>query len=285
MIYPYKELSMNQLHKRRSLFLLLAPGCVFLVFFFLLPLLVVFSESLRGPEGGIMLDRYKEVITDPQFRKVYLRTIKMALIVTPIAVFLSYPSAYLLTKMPSKRKSLLVSLLILPLMTNPVARTYAWIVILGKYGIVNQSLKVLHLVEKPVQLMYTEGAIVVGLLQLFMPIMVLTLISAMENVSEEVEEAALSLGSGRIGCFFRVIVPLSFDGLIMGVTLVFTGCITAYVTPAILGGTKVLTLSTLMRQEALMLMNWEAATVIAVIMIATTLILYNGLRVFKPREA
>lgn len=276
---------MNQLHKKRSLFLLLAPGCVFLVFFFLLPLLVVFSESLRGPEGGLMLDRYKEVLQDPQFRKVYLRTIKMALIVTPIAVLLSYPSAYLLTKMPARRKSLLVSLLILPLMTNPVARTYAWIVMLGKYGVVNHTLKVLHLTEKPVQLMYTEGAIIVGLLQLFMPIMVLTLISAMENVSEEVEEAALSLGSGRLGCFFRVIVPLSFDGLIMGVTLVFTGCITAYVTPAILGGTKVLTLATLMRQEALMLMNWEAATVIAVIMIATTLVLYNGLRIFKPREA
>ena len=276
---------MNQLHKKRSLFLLLAPGCVFLVFFFLLPLLVVFSESLRGPEGGVMLDRYKEVIQDAQFRKVYLRTIKMALIVTPIAVLLSYPSAYLLTKMPARRKSLLVSLLILPLMTNPVARTYAWIVMLGKYGIVNHTLGLLHLTEKPVQLMYTEGAIIAGLLQLFMPIMVLTLISAMENVSEEVEEAALSLGSGRLGCFFRVIVPLSFDGLIMGVTLVFTGCITAYVTPAILGGTKVLTLATLMRQEALMLMNWEAATVIAVIMIATTLVLYNGLRVFKPREA
>ncbi|MCG8688038.1 MAG: hypothetical protein MI892_24400, partial [Desulfobacterales bacterium] len=78
---------------------------------------------------------------------------------------------------------------------------------------------------------------------------------------------------------------LSYDGLIMGVTLVFTGCITAYVTPAILGGTKVLTLATLMRQEALMLMNWEAATVIAVVMIVTTLALYNGLRLFKPRDA
>jgi putative spermidine/putrescine transport system permease protein len=114
--------------------------------------------------------------------------------------------------------------------------------------------------------------------------MVLTLISAMENTPEEVEEAALSLGSNRIGTFFRVVVPLSFEGLMMGVTLVFTGCITAYVTPAILGGAKVLTLSTLMRQKALVLMDWEAATVIAVIMIATTLILYNGMKLFKPRN-
>ena len=209
----------------------------------------------------------------------------MALIVTPIAVLLAYPSSYLLTKMPVKRKSILVSLLILPLMTNPVARTYAWIVMLGKFGIINQTLKLLGVIEEPLKLMYTESAIILGLLHLFLPIMVLTLISAMENIQDEVEEAALSLGSNRIGCFFRVIVPLSFDGLIMGVTLVFTGCITAYVTPAILGGTKVLTLATLMRQEALMFMNWEAATVIAVIMIATTLILYNGLRRLRPRES
>jgi len=275
---------MNQLHFKRTLLLLLAPGCVFLVFFFLAPLLFVLGESFRGDDGVVTISRYIAVITDPQFKSVYLRTLKMALIVTPITVFLAYPSSYLLTKLPAGRKSILMSLIILPLMTNPVARTYAWIVMLGKYGIINQTLQFIGLTREPVRLMYTEGAIILGLLQLFMPIMVLTLVSAMENVPGDVEEAALSLGSGRFGSFFRVIVPLSFDGLILGVTLVFTGCITAYVTPAILGGSRVLTLSTLMRQEALVLMNWEAATVIAVIMIITTLILYNGLRLLRPRE-
>jgi putative spermidine/putrescine transport system permease protein len=177
-----------------------------------------------------------------------------------------------------------MSLVILPLMTSPVARTYAWIVILGRYGIVNQTLSLFRLTQEPVRMLYTEGAIIVGLLQLFLPIMVLNLVSALENVPSEVEEAALSLGSSRIGTFFRVIVPLSFDGFIMGVTLVFTGCITAYVTPAILGGAKVLTLATLMRQQALVLMNWEAATVIAVVMILTTLVLHTIMKRFRPRN-
>ncbi|MCD6396090.1 MAG: ABC transporter permease [Spirochaetaceae bacterium] len=274
---------MNRLHLKKTFVLLLLPGLIFLLFFFLAPLLFVLVESFKGPDGGITLIRYKEVLTDAQFRLVFVRTLKMALIVTPIAVLVGYPSAYLMTKLPAAKKSILMSLVILPLMTSPVARTYAWIVILGKYGIINQTLTSIGILKEPVRLMYTEGAIIVGLLQLFLPIMILTLVSAMENVQDEVEEAALSLGSGKAGCFFRVIVPLSFDGLIMGVTLVFTGSITAYVTPAILGGAKVLTLSTLMRQEALVLMNWEAATVIAVIMILTTLILYNGLRLFKPR--
>ncbi|MCF7945793.1 MAG: ABC transporter permease [Spirochaetia bacterium] len=274
---------MNVFHSKRRLFFLLGPGTAFLLLFFLSPLAYVLVESFRADEGFITLARYQEVLVDQQFRKVFLRTLRMALIVTPLAVLLGYPSAYLMTKLPARKKSILTSLVILPLMTSPVARTYAWIVILGKYGIINETMVRLGFMQEPTRLLYTEGAIIVGLLQLFMPLMVLTLVSAMENSPEEVEEAALSLGSNRIGSFFRVVVPLSFEGLMMGVTLVFTGCFTAYVTPAILGGAKVLTLSTLMRQKALVLMNWEAATVIAVIMILTTLVLYNGVRMFRPR--
>ncbi len=275
---------MNQLNLKRTLTLLILPGAIFLLLFFLVPLLFVFAESFRDAEGALTLARYGEVLSDRQFRHVYLRTLKIALIVTPLAVLLGYPSAYVIVRLPVGRKSLLMSLVILPLMTSPVARTFAWIVVLGRFGIVNETLRALRLVQEPARLLYTEGAIVVGLLQLFLPIMVLTLVSALENVQDDVEEAALSLGSSRLGSFFRVLVPLSYDGLIMGVTLVFTGCITAYVTPAILGGTKVLTLATLMRLESLVLMNWEAGTVIAVVMIVTTLVLYNGLRIYRPRN-
>ncbi len=275
---------MNQINIKRTLLLLLLPGSVFLLFFFVLPLVFVFVESFQGPAGELTILRYTEVLQSKQFHYVYLRTLKIALIVTPLAVLVAYPSAYIITKMTAGKKSVMMSLVILPLMTSPVARTFAWIVILGRFGLINQTLAAARVTSEPLRLMYTEGAIVAGLLQLFMPIMVLTLVSALENIPEEVEEAALSLGSGKTGTFFRVLVPLSFDGLIMGVTLVFTGCITAYVTPAILGGSKVLTLSTLMRQEALVLMNWEGATVIAVVMIVTTLVLYNSLRLMRPRN-
>jgi putative spermidine/putrescine transport system permease protein len=187
-------------------------------------------------------------------------------------------------RIKASHKAILMSLVILPLMTSPVARTYAWIVILGRFGIINQTLNFLHLTREPIQLLYTEGAIIAGLLQLFLPLMVLNLVSALENVPGEVEEAAQSLGSNRLGAFFRVVVPLSFDGLIMGATLVFTGCITAFVTPAMLGGSRVLTLATLMRQQALALMNWEAATAIALFMILTTTLLHTALRHFRPRN-
>ncbi|MEA5032496.1 MAG: ABC transporter permease [Sphaerochaeta sp.] len=270
--------------RQKSLIMLLGAGSVFLLAFFLLPLLFVLSESFVGDDGIVTAARYIAVLVDEQFQNVYVRTLKMALVVTVIAVFAGYPTAYLMMKLRPSRKAMLMSLVILPLMTSPVARTYAWIVILGRYGIVNQTLSLLGMTREPIRMLYTEGAIIIGLLQLFLPIMVLNLVSALENVPNEVEEAALSLGSNKVGTFFRVIVPLSFDGLIMGVTLVFTGCITAYVTPAILGGAKVLTLATLMRQQALVLMNWEAATVIAVVMILTTLVLHTVMRRFRPRN-
>lgn len=275
---------MSTIRSKKSIFFLLLPGLAFILLFFLFPLLYVLWESFQSEQAFFTLTRYIKVLKDKQFQHVFMRTLRVALIVTPLAVLLGYPSAYLMTKVSSKKKSILTSLVILPLMTSPVARTYAWIVILGKYGIINKTLTTFRILEEPTRLLYTEGAIIVGLLQLFMPIMVLTLVSSMENAPSEVEEAAMSLGSNRIGTFFRVVVPLSFEGLMMGITLVFTGCFTAYVTPAILGGAKVLTLSTLMRQNALALMDWEGATVIAVIMILTTLVIYNGVRLFKPRS-
>jgi len=266
----------------RALVLLLGAGGLFLLLFFIFPLLFVLSESFRDADGAFTLSHYIEILNDPMFRVVYVRTIRMALIVTPLAVIMAYPTAYLLLKLKPSRKALLTSLVILPLMTSPVARSYAWIVIMGRFGIVNQTLSFLGITSQPIQILFTEGAIIVGLLQLFLPLMILCLISALENIPVELEEAAQSLGSNRLGAFFRVVVPMSTDGLIMGATLVFVGCITAFVTPALLGGARVLTLATLMRQQALSLMNWEGATAIALFMILTTMVLHAILRYFRP---
>ena len=166
--------------KTKALTMLLGTGSLFLIAFFLLPLLFVFSESFRDADGTLTLSRYLAVLGDTQFQNVYVRTLKMALIVTVIAVFTAYPTAYLMMKIKSSHKAVLMSLVIMPLMTSPVARTYAWIVILGRYGIVNQTLSLFRITKEPVRLLYTEGAIIVGLLQLFLPIMIFNLVSALE---------------------------------------------------------------------------------------------------------
>ena len=164
-----------------------------------------------------------------------------------------------------------MSLAILPLMTNAVARTYAWLVILGRFGTINNIMSALGLTQRPVKLLYTEGAVIVGLSQLFMPLMILTLVSAMENIRPDVIQAARSLGASNVKTFFKVIVPLSREGLVIGGVLVFTGSITAFVTPWMMGGSRVMMLSTLLRQKAIVSLDWNTATVVAVIMFATTI--------------
>ncbi len=274
---------MRQIGQRRTVFFLITPALIFIGIFFLLPLFFILVESFYTRTGHLSLAKYVKFFTDKRNLFVYLRTLKLGLVVTSLAVILGYPTAYFISHAQTGRRSLLMSVVILPLMTSPVARTYAWLIILGRFGLVNQSLKAMGLIREPLRLIYTEKAIVVGLLQLFLPLMILSLVSAMENIPDDLEEAARSLGSGWLKSILLITLPLSADGLILGATLVFTGSITAYVTPAILGGTKVLTLSTLLHQKSLVLMDWGGATIVAIVMVFTTLVLYISLRKMRPK--
>ena len=265
--------------------MLVAPAFIFVLVFFVLPLIFLLSQSVLPEEGGFTLAGYVDFFESRVSRIVYLRTLKLGVIVTVICVLMAYPAAFVLSRMPARRRSFLMSLVILPLMTNAVARTFAWLIILGRRGMINQTLLSLELVENPVRFIFTETAIVLGLTQLFLPLMVLPLVSAMENIPDDVLEAARSLGANRLTTFRRVVVPLSSDGLVLGATLVFTGSVTAFVTPAILGGSRLLLLSTLLRQKAVILFDQHAAAVVAVVMIATTLAVNLLLRVARVQQS
>jgi putative spermidine/putrescine transport system permease protein len=276
---------LNFNRRGRALAALVGPSALFLCLFFLLPLAFVLVQSFQGENGAFSLHQYASFLRSPRFLIVYGRTLKFGIMVTALSALVAYPASYALVRMDKGKRSVLMSIVILPLMTSPVARTYAWLVILGRFGLINQLLRGVGITHEPARLLYTQGAIIVGLAQLFLPLMVLSLVSALENIPQDSEEAALSLGANRLTAFFRVILPLSADGFILGSILVFTGSITAYVTPAILGGTGVLTLATLMQQEALVLMNWTDATIIAVVMVLTTLVFYLVLRRLRPETA
>jgi putative spermidine/putrescine transport system permease protein len=274
---------MRQLFQRRTILLLVLPALIVLTLFFIFPIIFVLVDSVRTPNNTLTFARYVSFLTDSDTSRVYWRTLELGLIVTALAAILSYPTAYLMARMTPGRRAFMMSLVILPLLTNPVARTYAWLIILGRNGLINEFLQAIGIITEPLRLIFTENAIVVGLLQLFMPLMVLALVSAMENIPSDVEEAARSLGANGLQTFLRVIMPLSADGLVLGGTLVFTGSITAYVTPAILGGTRVLMLATLLQQRAIVLLDWEGATIIAVVMITTTLVINAILRTLRPK--
>jgi putative spermidine/putrescine transport system permease protein len=198
--------------------------------------------------------------------------------VTLVSAAIGYVVALAIVDAAPGARTRLIGLMILPLMISPVARTYAWIVILGRTGLVNAAILSLGLSDQPLRILFTETAVFIGLVQLFLPLMILSLVSALENLPPDVVAAARTLGAGWISVFMRVILPLTREGLVVGGTLVFTGAITAYITPAVLGGSRVLMLETLLYQRVSVANDVVSAGVIAAILIAMSLAASRVLR-------
>lgn len=242
------------------------PAAVFAALVFVVPVVLLLSEGFKSADQWT-LSAYVDFFSQPLNRTVFLRTLKLGALVTLAAAVIGYATAYAIVSLPPGAKGKMIGLVVLPLMISPVARTYAWIVILGRTGIVNQALMTIGLTDEPFRILFTETAVFIGLLQLFLPLMVISLISALENLPRDAVPAARVLGANWFQVFWKVILPLTREGLVVGGTLVFTGSMTAYITPAILGGSKVLMLETLLYQQVTVANNFVSASVIAFILI------------------
>ena len=242
------------------------PAAIFSFLLFLVPVGILLSEAFKS-DVGWTISGYTEFFSKPLNRTVFFRTLKLGVLVASTSAIIGYAAAFCIVNLPPKSRGRIFGLVILPLMISPVARTYAWIVILGRTGIVNDTIVGLGLSDTPIRLLFTETAVFLGLLQLFMPLMIISLVSAMENIPRDVIPAARVLGASWFQVFFRVILPLTKEGLVIGGTLVFTGALTAYITPAILGGSKVLMLETLLYQKVNVSNDFVSASVIAMILI------------------
>lgn len=227
-------------------------------------------------DGAFTLKSYQSFMTNDYNLSILWRTIKLSLIVTLLSIILGLPTAYFISQSDRKWRSLMMGLVLFPLLTNSVVRSFAWINILGSNGIINQFLLNVGLIDEPMQMLYTEFAIVIGSLYLFLPLMITTLVGILENIDTEIMEAAQTLGASPITAFVKVIWPLSIPGVIIGSILVFTGTMTAYTTPQLLGGNQNMMMSTFLYQNAMTLGNWQNAGVIALIMIVTTLLVMNA---------
>ncbi|MFS8115010.1 ABC transporter permease [Rhizobium jaguaris] len=243
------------------------PAAVFVAVVFLAPVLILLSEGFHIAPGGWTLSAYAGFFSEALNQTVFLRTLRLGVEVTAVSAVIGYAAAFAIVNLPPKSKGRMVGLVVLPLMISPVARTYAWIVILGRTGIVNRAVQGLGLSSEPLRLLFSETAVFIGLLQLFLPLMILSLISALENMPKDAIPAARVLGANWFQVFWKVVLPLTREGLVVGGTLVFTGSLTAYITPAILGGSKVLMLETLLYQRISVSNDYASASVIAFILI------------------
>lgn len=256
--------------KSKIWLVLVVPGVFFVVFFMLIPLFSLCFSSFYG-DTGFTLANYFRLFGDVYFQQVFLRSLRLSLLSTAVCAVLGFPTAYYISKY-SKHKGMMMAFAVFPMFTSPVIRSFSWMVILGKRGIVNSFLVSIGLFAKPQSLLYNEFSMTVGFVQLFLPQMILSLIGVMDSIPDDLTLAAGSLGATRIGSFFHVVFPLSISGLVTGSVLVFTGCMTAYTTPQLLGGTDTRVLSTMIYQYAMSLRDWTQASVVAVVMIVVTML-------------
>ena len=263
--------------RSRTPWWLLAPALVFIGALFLAPVLALLAAAFKV-DGALGLTHFTTFFEEPLHRDVYWRTLRIAGLATIVSALVCYPAALAMVRIKAPWRGLLTGLVILPLMVSPIARTYSWIVLLGRNGFINAILQGLGFTPEPITLLFTEGAVFVGLLQLMMPLMLISLVSSLENLPADVLAAASTLGANRWQTFTRVVLPLTQEGLIVGGTLVFTGCVTAYITPALLGGPKVLMLETLLYQKVNIMSDPVSASVIAVLLLLTTIVVNQLLK-------
>ncbi len=252
------------------------PYGAYLLVFLVLPFLNValLSVYLHSPTKIAIAEftatNYAK-LWEVYYATLFLRTLRLALVVTVVCAVLGYPVAYFLARSTSRIMTLGLFLLIMPLLVSTVIRVFGWLVILGSEGLVNQGLRLLGARES-VRLLYTEGAVIVGLVQQTMPFMVLPIMAAIERISPSLEEAARNLGANWGQMFVRTILPLSMPGLVSGSLLVFSVSMSAFVTPALMGGRRERMVGQQIYEEVLTAYNWPGAAsltiVLAVLMLA-----------------
>jgi len=266
---------------------LTGPYALFLFVLLLVPLanIAIYSLHPYSPTKvflpDLTFDNYLKIF-DLYYVRLFARTLRLGLITTAICVVLGYPLAYWLARTRPRWQAAGLFLLIMPLMVSAVIRIFGWIVILGRKGLVNQALVGLGL--QPVKLLYSETAVVIGLVNIFVPFMVLPIMAAIERISPSLEEAAQNLGAGWYQVFRRVILPLSLPGLISGCLLVYSLSISAFVTPALMGNPRERMVGQQIYDEVLVSFNWPGAASLSLTLVVVTAALMFG-ALFATRRA
>jgi putative spermidine/putrescine transport system permease protein len=248
---------------------LTAPAIIAVLVFLVIPVAGTIATTFAEPKG--IFSPYLAFFSSAFRRMVLYRTLEIALVTTAISLVVGFIAAYVISQMPSSAKSLMIIAAVFPLLTGVVVRSFAWLIILGKNGILNSLLLWIGAISEPLSMLYSEAAVIVAMVYLFVPLMILTLVGVLEGIPDDLIEASTSLGAKPAATFRQVILPLATPGLIVGAILVFTGSFTSYATPQLLGGEKQMMMGTFLYQRAMVTFDWVGASTIAAIMVVVTI--------------
>jgi mannopine transport system permease protein len=259
-------------YSSKQAMILAGPLVLILIVFYLYPLIRLFPESLIV-EGQISLERYKHFFEEPVYSLILIRTLKISIYVTVLCFLIGYPVAYFLAGLKNKRTHNLCMLcILLPFFTSILVRSYAWIVLFQRKGLINTFLQSIGLTDEPLRILYTEFAVLNGMVHILLPFMILPIYSLLKNFDRSLLRAARNLGANSIKAFILITFPLSLPGVAAGAIFTFILGLGFYITPALLGGPNTLMMATLIGQSVNVAFNLEFAGVISVILLITTLI-------------
>lgn len=257
---------------------LAAPYILWTVAFSIVPLLIilVYSFCERTPYGDIVLkfttENYVKFF-QPIYLKVLWRSVAMAVSSTGLCLLIGYPMAWIISRARDKARNFMVMLFVLPLWTNFLLRTYAWMGLLRENGFFNQVLMSIGVIDQPLKLLYTEGAVLVGMVYNFLPFMVLPIYSVLVKMDQGHIDAANDLGANPAQTFTRVILPLSFPGIVSGIIMVFMPALSTFIISDLLGGGQTMMLGNLIQNQFLSARNWQFGSAISTVMIVLVLVM------------
>lgn len=278
----------NEGRRRIMLLGLLAPPTIFLAIFFLTPLAImaIYSWLEPGLYGGVVWTfsdlNYGRILGwadskyekfDPVYLSIFFKSVRLALTTVIISLIVSYPAAFWISRMSESKKNLFLFLITLPFFVSLIVRLFAWVLILRPTGFLNQALEGTGLISEPLQIIFTDTAVIIGMTYVFIPFMFLPLYASIEKLDHSLVEASADLGATQFQTFRRVIFPLTLPGIIGGSIIVFIPALGNFIVPSVLGGAKVLMIGNLIEQQFLSARNWPFGSALGMIVMTSILLL------------
>jgi ABC-type spermidine/putrescine transport system permease subunit I len=268
--------------ERVMLFSLSLPAITLVAVIMLVPVGWLFWLSFLNDDGAISLVNYQRLLQQPSYGRSLLTTFEISALATAICVILGYPLSYVLSQLPRRAATWCMMGVLMPFWTSILVRTYAWLVLLQRHGLINDWGIGLGLWDQPLSLVYNLTGTLLGLIHIMLPFLVLPLYGSMRAIDQDYLKAAANLGASSARAFWRVFFPLSLPGLFAGALMVFILCLGSYVTPAMLGGGKVIMVANSIANDIQMFFNWGVASALGVVLLLLTgAILYAASRLSR----
>ena len=263
----------NERLERWALLGLAAPALIATFIVVVVPVSWLFYLSVIGADGGYSMENYIRMVESKSYARIFLTTFQVSLLTTIICILIGYPLAYFLSQLPERTANLCMLAVLLPFWTSLLVRTYAWLVLLQKKGLINNWAIDLGLWDTPVKLAHNMNGTVIGMVHIMVPFLILPVYGSMKAISRDYLKASANLGATPAYTFRKVFLPLSLPGLLAGTLIVFILCLGFYVTPAILGGGRVIMVAMQITNNIELFFNWGAASALGVVLFVITMLI------------